>query len=102
MRGCDDSTATGANAIAVGVSARGIGQHDAGAVIVGEYHRAFMRTRRNHYLFRTHLPEAVARQFRIRLGEMIGNPLNEAYKILCEIAEGLRARQKCYGTRKAL
>ena len=101
MRGGDNGAATGTHAVAISIGARGIGQHNAGAVIIGEYHRALMGTCCDDDLLGTHLPEAVARKLRIGLGEMIGNLLDEAYKILREITEGLRARQKRYRAGKA-
>ena len=101
MRGGDNGAATGTHAVAISIGARGIGQHNAGAVIIGEYHRALMGTCCDDDLLGTHLPEAITRQFRIRCCEMIGNLLDKSDKILREITEGLRAWQKRYRAGKA-
>ena len=44
MRGGDNGAATGTHAITIGIGACGICQHNAWAVIIGEYHRALMGT----------------------------------------------------------
>ena len=101
MGGSHDGTPTWTHAVAISIGARGIGQHNAGAVIIGEYHRALMGTCCDDDLLGTHLPEAITRKLRIGLGEMIGDLLDKSDKILREITEGLRACQKRYRAGKA-
>ena len=90
----DHGAPTRRHAIAVGEHAQALGQHDARTVVVGEDERALVRARRQHDLGRPHLPQALARQVRVRLRQVIGQPLHQADVVVIVVAEGRRARQQ--------
>ena len=55
--------------------ARGRGQHDAGAVVVGEHHVALDGAGGDDDAFGANLPEPLARQLPVGLCQMLGDPL---------------------------
>jgi hypothetical protein len=69
MGGGDDDAVADFDAVAVEIIARRIGQHDAGAVVVGKHQRPLDRAGGEHHLFRPHLPQPLARRIRIGAGE---------------------------------
>ena len=89
--GGDDDTRAGFDAVAVEVGGGGAGEHDAGPIVVGKDERSLDRAGGEHHLLRPHLPQPLARQARIGIGEVIGQPLDQPEEIVREIAESGRA-----------
>ena len=75
------------------IGARGRGQHDARAVVVGKHHVALDRAGGEDHPLGADLPEPLARQLLVGLGEMVGDALGEADEILGVVAERGRAGQ---------
>ncbi len=94
MRRRDDCARAGLDAIAGEETARRVGQHDAGPVVVGKHQRALVRAGRQHHPPRANLPQTLARQPWIGLGQMIADALQPGQEVLRVIAENLRARQQ--------
>ena len=92
-RGQDDGARPELDAVAVDVSAGSIREHDAGAIVVGEYERPLDRSGCQHHVFCPHLPEPLAWQSWIRLVHVVGDALGQGDKVLREIAECLGAAQ---------
>ena len=63
---------------AVEIGADRAGQHDAGPVVVAEHQRPLDRAGGQHAPPGHDLPEALARQVRRRLGQMVADPLDRA------------------------
>ena len=80
----------------VEVGARRRGEHDARTVVVGEDHVPLDRPGRDHDPPGPDLPEALARQLRRRIGEVVGDPLDEADEILRIVAEGRGAQEEAH------
>ena len=66
------------HAIAVQISLRGAGQHDARPVVARKYQRPLDGAGREHHAPRAHLPKPLARQVRGRRRQMIGQALVRA------------------------
>ncbi len=94
VRGDDDGAAAAAHAVAVEVGARRVGQHHARPVVAREHQRPLDRARREHHLLRAHLPQPLARQARVGVGQMVGDALRQPDQVVREIAEGGGARQQ--------
>ena len=58
-----------------------------------------MRTGGNHDFLRTHLPQAITRQFFVGACDVIRHALDKTDKILSKITKGLRARQQRHRAR---
>ena len=93
-RGDDHRALSRHDAIAVDEHAQALGQHDARPIVAGEHQRALVRAGRQHDLARAHLPQALARQVRVRVGQVVGDPLHQAHVVVVVIAEGGGARQQ--------
>ena len=94
VRGRDDDALADLDAVAVAVTPRGVGEHDARPVVVREDERALDRAGREHHLARAHLPQALARQVGIGDARSVGDALGEPDEILRVVAERRGARQQ--------
>ena len=82
------------HAVAVDEHAQALGQHDARPVVAGEHQRALVRAGRQHHLAGAHLPQPLARQVRVRVGQVVGDALHQADDVVGVVAEGGGARQQ--------
>ena len=92
--GGEDDAAARRHRIAVDEGAHALGQHDAGAVVVGEHQRALMRSGRQHHLLRAHLPQPFARQIGWGVFEVVADALGQGDVVVIVIAEGRGTRQQ--------
>ncbi len=92
--GGKDDPAARRDSIAVDEGAYALGEHDAGAIIVGENQRALMAACRQHHLLRADLPQALARQIGGRVFQVIGDALGEGDVVMVVVAEGGGAREE--------
>ena len=90
----NDGATANLHAISLQVNSSSVGQHDPGPVIVREHQRPLDCPRRQNHRGRAHLPQPLARQARIRCGEVIGDPLRQPDEIVREPAERGGARQQ--------
>jgi len=84
--GEDDGVPSRRHPIAVEVRTHGAGQHDAGAIIVGEDERPFVRAGGDHNIPGANLPEALS----------LSAALGAQNQVLIVIAEGCRAGEAAY------
>ncbi len=94
VRGHDHGAAAGPDTPAVQVAAGRVGQHHAGAVVVGKHQRALGRARRQHDMLRPDLPEPLARRARGHVRQMVGQALRQGDEVVVVVAEALRAGQQ--------
>ena len=92
--GEDDAGCAGGDTITLHKPARGRGQHDARAVIVGECNRALDGAGGEDHLMCAHLPQPVARDASCEQGGIvIGQPLKQHEEVVVEVAHHRRAVQ---------
>ena len=68
-------------------------QHHTGAIIVGKNQGPLDGTRCQNHLFCPHLPQPLSHITRLGIGQMVGDALAQADKVLLIIAKGRGARQ---------
>ncbi len=93
MGGRHHRARAGLDGVARKILPRRVGEHDAGAVVVGKDERAFERARREHDLLGAHLPKPLARSSFGRRRQMVRQAFDEADHVVRERAEGRGARQ---------
>jgi hypothetical protein len=94
VRGEDDGLATGQDAVAVQERPGRAGQHDAGAVVVGEHDRALVGSGRHDDRPRPDAPHPLTRDVPRRRGaEVVGAPLEGQDETVVVTAEGGGALQ---------
>ena len=94
MRGHDHDALADLDAVLIEIAPRGVGEHHARPVVVGEDERPFDGAGRQHDLARPHLPEPLA--WALGIGDELGlaHALGERDEILRIIAKRLRARHQ--------
>ena len=92
--GHDDGARSRLDAVAVEIGPRRTCEHHPRPVVFREDQRPLDRPTGKHHFLCPHLPEALARQPRIGIGKVVGNPLAEAQEILRVVAEGRGPREQ--------
>ena len=96
VRRVDANLGADSNAVVIEIGTGRRCQHDAGTIVVGEYHRPFDRTCGNDHLLRPYLPQPFARQVRIGIGQVVGHPLDQRHEILSVVAESRGAAEQSH------
>ena len=92
--GEQDGAAPRLGCVSIGVGARRVGQHDAGAVVAGEDQGALDGAGGQHHLLGADAPQALARQVPgAARAQMVGDALQRRQEIVVVVAEDRGARQ---------
>ncbi len=92
--GEDDRARSGLDAVARDIGPRRAGEHRARQIVAGIGDAALERAAGEHDRAGAHVPQPLARRESRRLGQMVGDALDQADQVLVVVAERGRARQQ--------